>query len=318
MSLNINLNDIYIFHYVSELKSITAASKKMNTSKQTISRKLAQLEESLGVTLVARNTRSFKLTQAGNDYYKSCMQIIEQVEQANAMVQKHQTCMEGKIKLCMPFEMNNKKTCELFMNFMNENPSIKLDISLCDKNAFSVSEGYDLVFRLGYLEDSSLIARSLGGISYGLVANPEYLLKFGVPANCDELVKHTYINVTKKSSINEKDIPFEKCRQLVVNEYMLAKHFSAQGFGLVRMPLFMCADELESGALMVLPITGCMEVKSLNIIFMKDKFMPSYMRLFVDYLVDICREKKPWDINTTPYIFNNTSKKILHEEIDVA
>ena len=304
MASNINLNDIYIFYYVSDLKSITAASKKLNASKQTISRKLAQLEEALGVTLVARNTRSFKLTVAGQEYYRSCLKIIEQVEQANAMVQQHQTSMEGKIKICMAVELNNRKTCEIVMNFMRKNPAIKLDITLCDKNNFSVADGYDLMLRLGDLEDSSLVARALGGVNYGLVASPGYLKKFGVPASCDDLLKHTYIYVTKNSGITEKDLPFQKCRQLVVNEFMLAKQFSAQGFGLVRLPLFICAEELQNHELVVLPVTQCMEVKPLSLVFMKDKFMPGYVRTFVDYMVDVCREITPWMMEPSAYIYN--------------
>jgi len=304
MASNINLNDIYIFYYVSDLKSITAASKKLNASKQTISRKLAQLEEALGVTLVARNTRSFKLTAAGQEYYRSCLKIIEQVEEANAMVQQHQSSLEGKIKICMAVELNNRKTCELVMDFMHQNPSIKLDIALCDKNNFSVSDGYDLLLRLGELEDSSLVARALGGVNYGLVASPSYLRKYGVPASCDDLLKHTYIYVAKNSGITEKDLPFQKCRQLVVNEFMLAKQFSAQGFGLVRLPLFMCSEELQNGELVVLPVTQCMEVKPLSLVFMKDKFMPSYVRTFVDYMVDVCREMTPWMMDASAYIYN--------------
>lgn len=304
MASNINLNDIYIFYYVSDLRSITAASKKLNTSKQTISRKLAQLEEALGVTLVARNTRSFKLTHAGQEYYKNCVKIIEQVEQANAMVQQHQTSMDGRIKICMAVELNDRRTCELVMNFMNSNPAIKLDITLCDKNIFSVADGYDLLLSLGELADSSLVARSLGGVNYGLVASPSYLKKFGVPASCDDLQKHTYIYVTKNSGMTEKDLPFQKCRQLVVNEFMLAKQFSAQGFGLVRLPLFLCSEELQSGELVVLPVTQCMEVKPLNLVFMKDRFMPGYVRTFVDYMVDICRDRKPWLVDASPFIYH--------------
>ena len=314
MAATINLNDIYIFHYVSQLKSITAASKKLNTSKQTISRKLAQLEEDLGVTLIARNTRNFQLTSAGQEYFLSCAKIIEQIEMANAMAQQHQTSMEGRIKICLPYEFNNKTTCNYFMEFMGSNPNIKLDINLCDKNTFSMSDGFDVVFRLGELEDSSLIARSLGGVNYGLVASPKYLKKYGIPQQCEDLYKHTYIYVTKGSGI-EKDSPLQKCKQLVVNEFMLAKQFSAQGFGLVRLPLFMCQEELQKNELVILPVEQCMETKHLSLVFLKDKYMPGYVRKFVDYIVELCRKKEPWTVNHTNYIFYPESSLVGANEI---
>jgi DNA-binding transcriptional LysR family regulator len=317
MAISIDLNDIYIFHHVSELSSITAASKKLNASKQTISRKLAQLEEALGVTLVTRNTRGFKLTQAGEEYYERCTKIIQQVEDANAMVQMHQCSMEGKIKICMAYELNNSNTCELVMDFMNENPSIKLEISLCDKDLFNFTGGYDLAIRLGELTDSSLVARSLGGVNYALVASPKYLKSFGVPSHCDELVKHTYIYVSKNSGLTEKDVPFQKCKQLVVNEFLLAKQFASQGFGLVRLPLFMCMEELRSGELKVLPITQCMEVKPLNLIYMKDKFMPSYMRTFVDYIVGRVRDSKSWIVDPQPFTYEPPTSLIVPESAEL-
>jgi DNA-binding transcriptional LysR family regulator len=320
MATNINLNDIYIFHFVSELKSITAASKKLNTSKQTISRKLAQLEESLGVTLIARNTRNFQLTNAGQDYFQSCAKIIEQVEQANAMVQQHQTAMEGRIKICLPHEFNNKKTCGYFMRFMDANPAIKLDITLCDRNSFSMADGFDLAIRLGELEDSSMVARSLGGVNYGLVASPGYLKKFGMPQKCEDLYQHTYIMVSKSSSAIDKDSPLLKCRQLVVNEFMLGKQFASQGFGLVRLPLFMCTEELNSGELVILPVEQCMETRPLSLMFLKDKYMPGYVRKFIDYVVDICREQDLWMVDYVPYIYQPTVVKTpqLISELAVA
>jgi DNA-binding transcriptional LysR family regulator len=303
MVSNVNLNDIYTFHCVSELKSITAASKKLKTSKQTISRKLAQLEEALGVTLVARNSRSFKLTDAGKEYNSNCANIIKQIEDANALVQQHQMSAEGTIKICMSHELTHSKTCELVINFLKENPTINLDISLCDKNAFSVSDGFDLGLRLGNLEDSSLVARSLGGVNYALMASPKYLKVFGMPTKCEDLVDHTYISVTKSSCPVEKELPLNKCRQLAVSEFMLAKQFAAQGFGLARLPLFMCADSLEANELVILPSTQCMEVKPLNMVYRKDKLMPGYLRLFIDFMVEVCREKRPWILDMTSYLY---------------
>jgi DNA-binding transcriptional LysR family regulator len=232
------------------------------------------------------------------------------------MVQLHQTTLEGRIKVCLSPELNNRKTCSIVMAFMEENPSIKLDITLCDRNVFSLTDGYDLAFRLGDLQDSSLIARSLGGVNYALVASPKYLNTYGVPSSCDDLLKHTYIYVAKNSGLNEKDFPFQKCKQLVVNEFMLAKQFAAQGFGLVRMPLFMCVDELQSGELVVLPVTQCLEVKPLNMIFMKDRYMPSYVRIFVDYVVDVCRSQNPWLVDSSLYLYTGSvSVKKAVEEV---
>jgi DNA-binding transcriptional LysR family regulator len=311
MASNVNLNDIYVFHAVSELNSITAASKQLNSSKQTISRKLAQLEAALGVTLIMRNSRHFQLTSAGQVYYQHCKQIIQQLELANAQVQEHQTAMEGHIKISLPHDCNSKTICNYFMTFMEKHPAIKLDISLCDGNSFSLADGFDLAIRLGELEDSSLVARRLGVINYGLVASPCYLKKIGPPQTAEDLQRHTYIMVSKSSASSCHDWPLQQCRQLVVNEFVLAKQFAGQGFGLVHLPLFMCYDELQTGELAVLPLAQCMETQPLSLVFLKDKYMPGYVRRFIDYLVDICRDRELWLVDHNQYLYQPSTKSVL-------
>lgn len=309
MASSVNLNDIYVFHAVSELSSITAASKQLNSSKQTISRKLAQLEAALGVTLISRNSRHFQLTSAGQTYYQNCCQIIQQIHLANAQVQEHQTVMEGHIKISLPHECNSKALCNYFMTFMEMHPAIKLDISLCDRNSFAAGDGFDLAFRLGELEDSSLVARRLGEINYGLVASPCYLKKISPPQTADDLQHHTYIMVSKSLANTGRDWPLQQCRQLMVNEFILAKQFSCQGFGLVHLPLFMCCDELQSGELSTLPLAECMETKTLSLVFQKDKYMPGYVRRFIDYLVDTCRDRELWLVDHNQYLYQAPHSK---------
>ena len=309
MASNVNLNDIYIFHAVSELNSITAASKQLNSSKQTISRKLAQLEAALGVTLITRNSRHFQLTSAGQSYFQNCRQIIQQIELANAQVQEHQTVMEGHIKISLPHDCNSRALCNYFMEFMELHPAIKLDISLCDHNSFALGDGFDLAIRLGELEDSSLVARRLGEINYGLVASPCYLKKISPPQCAEDLQQHTYIMVSKSSANSGRDWPLQQCRQLVVNEFMLAKQFAGQGFGLVHLPLFMCWDELQSGELATLPLAECRETKTLSLVYQKDKYMPGYVRRFIDYLVDTCRDRELWLVDHSEYLYQQPNPK---------
>lgn len=303
MASKVNLNDIYIFHAVSELHSITAASQQLHSSKQTISRKLAQLEAALGVTLIARNSRHFQLTSAGRLYHQHCQHIIQSIERANAEVRQHQTVLEGRINISLPHDCNSKAICNYFMTFMEQHPGIKLDIRLCDSPGISLGDGFDVAIRLGELEDSSLVARRLGSINYGLVASPCYLKKINPPRSVADLQGHTYIMVSKSAASHHRDGPLQQCRQLVVNEFMLAKQFAGQGFGLVHLPLFMCLEELQSGELSVLPLAECMETKSLNLVFVKDKYMPGYVRRFIDYLVDLCRDRELWQVEPQDYLY---------------
>jgi DNA-binding transcriptional LysR family regulator len=100
-----------------------------------------------------------------------------------------------------------------------------------------------------------------------------------------------------------RDWPLQQCRQLMVNEFILAKQFSCQGFGLVHLPLFMCCDELQSGELSTLTLAECVETKTLSLAFQKNKYMRGYIRRFIDYLVGTCRDRELWLVDHNQYLY---------------
>ncbi len=290
----VNLNDMYVFTKVAENKSITIASRAMNTSKQTISRKIVQLEESLGVSLILRNTRNFELTSAGQEYYENCIRIIEQAEQANVRVKELQNSPVGAVRVSMPRLFCSDVVTEVLGKFLSDNPELELDVKLADHKVCLVNDSIDVALKVGRLQDSSMIARSLGKIHFCYVASPSYLAEYGRPTNLDELGSRTSICV-EGSHVGSTNMSPKNGKRIAVNDYLMAKQFALSGAGIAVLPVFACKEELANGSLLVLEEPCFNFSTEVNLLFLKSKFIPGYVRRFIDFMVQQCKPNAPWE-----------------------
>lgn len=292
MGSSINLNGIYIFYWVAKLKSITAASRQLNSSKQTFSRKLAELEEALEVTLIVRNTRCFQLTPAGHEYYRLAAQIINLIDTANTQVQQYKTGLDGTIKLCIPPELNSAATSRVIKQFMDVHPDVSIEVTVSDKNQFSVDDGYDLLVRIGDMEDCRLISRNIGAIEYGCIASADYIEKRFVRSGAPEFIKPALISI--RGELDRKlGRDGERGGVIAVSDVMLAKNSILAGLGVARLPLHLCSEELGLGSLQLLQVEADEQIP-INLVFMRDRYMPEYIRKFVDYLVALSEANQLW------------------------
>lgn len=310
----INLNDMYIFTKVAENKSITLASRMLNTSKQTVSRKIVQLEEALGVSLILRTTRNFELTSAGQEYYETCSQIIEQAELANVRVQEFQDSPVGTIRLGMPKAFNTSIMTRLLTDFLDDNPDLEMEITLADHRVCLVNDNVDVIFRVGNLEDSSMIARNLGKIRFCHVVNPKYIEKNGIPSGLHDLVNHTLIGIQSGECTQNLYDAKKSKERILVDEFSLARQFALEGVGICVMPLFMCIDDILRGDLILIDNACFFCSADVHLLFLKSKYIPGYVRRFIDYIVSTCSPCSPWELMETNL---PSSKVALDKEVDL-
>jgi len=294
---NINLNDLYVFARVAENRSLTLASRILNTSKQTISRRIDQLEDALGVTLIRRTTRSFELTVAGEEYYENCIHIIEQVESANIKVQEYQNSPAGVIRLSMPRAFSNSIVSDLLSGFLEQNPDLKMEVTLSDQHVCLVNGGIDVALRMGPLEDSSMIARALDKVNFTYVTSPAYVEKNGMPSTPSDLETHTIIGVDGSVILGGFNVENLHRKKIVINEFLLAKQFAIDGAGLCMLPCFLCVNEIKNGTLIALTDHCFTETIDVHLLFLKTKYIPGYVRNFIDYIVASCKPNAPWNIH---------------------
>src|SRR5690348_16778849 len=191
-----DLNDIVVFTKVVETKSFTGAAEVLGLPKSTVSRKLAQLEERLGVRLVQRTTRKLALTEIGEAYYERCSRIVADIAQAEQIVTDMQSTPRGRLRVTSSVDFSTKHLGGIVADFLAEHADINIELEATDRMCDLIEEGFDVAVRLGQMPESTLIARRLCSVHLILCAAPSYLARRPAPRTIEELEDHEHVLFT--------------------------------------------------------------------------------------------------------------------------
>lgn len=183
-----DLNDTLVFVCVVRLGSFTAAAHALQIPKTTVSRRVRELEQAIGVQLLRRTTRQLSLTEAGAVYYEQCKSIADTLEHAERAVHQLRDGPRGWLRVTVPFSFGVSWFAPLLAGFRQAYPEIRLEILASHVPLDLVGEEIDVALRLGALPDSSLIARRLASFATGIYVAPEYLARHGAPQTPEELL----------------------------------------------------------------------------------------------------------------------------------
>ena len=184
------LEDMQIFVSTVDAQSFTAAADKLGLSKQFISRRIMALEERLGARLLIRTTRKLSVTDSGRRYYERALKIIDEVNEAEALVSRENTSPRGTLRISAPVSFGTLHLGPAIARFMTQCPEIAIELDLNDRFVDIVGEGYDMAIRIGNLADSSLLARHIAAAQLVACASPAYLEARGEPGTPAELKAH--------------------------------------------------------------------------------------------------------------------------------
>ncbi|MBF5007360.1 LysR family transcriptional regulator [Diaphorobacter caeni] len=190
-----DLNAVHMLVKVAECKSFTLAAQQLGTSQSRISRSVAQLESTLGVRLLNRNTRNVSLTPDGCELVDRCTPLIAGLEDARKLLLDRRCEPSGMLRMTAPSLFGRVMLTPLLGQLMRQHPQLQIDASFTDRLVDMVDEGFDAAVRIGPLEDSRMIARSLPPLRWVTVASPAYLAEHGTPSGLAELAQHTCIGV---------------------------------------------------------------------------------------------------------------------------
>ncbi len=251
-----DLNGMTIFAKVVEAKSYSQAARETGLPKSTISRKISQLEEQLGVRLLQRNTRGLSLTHIGALFYQHCANIVKEVEQAKATIENTHQDVSGTLRIALPVSFNQDAMASLSSGFLRVFPKVDLDIQFTDAEVGLIGEGYDIAIKYGPLEPSDLIARLLIERQPVLVASANYLNAHGMPNAPAELSQHQglLLGTPRSTPIWPLGVGGEKTmvqfeRKVRVNSNTVIKQMAKSGVGIAMLTASICQEELVSGEL---------------------------------------------------------------------
>ncbi len=245
-----------VFVRVVEARSFTGAARKLSTTTSAVSKRVAQLEDRLGVRLLERTTRKVALTEAGTTFYDRCVRILAEVEDAELAVTSLSGEPRGTLRVSAPVIFGEMHVAPLVPDFLARHPHVSLDLSLSDRFVSLLDEGFDLAIRIGQLGDSSLVARRLGRVRVLVCASPSYLAKRGTPKVPMDLVSHNCLRYSLVTSNREWSFRTASGHVSVpVTGNFLSNHGGAMGeaalagLGIARLPDFIVAAAVKRGAL---------------------------------------------------------------------
>jgi DNA-binding transcriptional LysR family regulator len=252
----IELADLALFATVVEKRSFSAAAHSMQSTTSAASKRVARLEGRLGVRLLERTTRRVVPTEAGAAFYARARRILSDVVDAEHEVATLGGAPRGTLRVSAPVIFGERHLAPLLPAFLSRNPAVRVELSLGDAFVNLVADGFDVALRVGPLSDSSLVRSKIGTVESVVVAAPSYLARAGIPETPADLARYNclrYSNVTAaqewrfRCGRGQASVPV--IGNLELNHGGAMREAVVAGAGIAKLPDFLVADALASGAL---------------------------------------------------------------------
>jgi DNA-binding transcriptional LysR family regulator len=299
-----DLNEILVFARVVQSRSFTAAARDLQMPKSTVSRKVTDLEDRLGVRLLQRTTRTLGLTDEGRTYYDFCARIIGEVDEAEVAVGRLRGAPRGLLRVTTP--LNFAFMGAILADFAMKNPEVTLDVVSTDRRVGLVEEGFDVAVRAGPLSDSTLIARPLATVRRIVVASPAYLKKRGRPRQPADLSKHACLvfgsgeaPTTWRLQKGATAVDVVVTPRLVINDFDALLDAALAGVGVSMLPVFRCLAPVRERRLEHLLKDWCSPSATIHAVYPTARLLSPKVKAFVDHL----QEKftpPPWELGPAP------------------
>jgi DNA-binding transcriptional LysR family regulator len=259
-----DLNDLYFFVQVVDHGGFAAAARALGIPRSRLSRRIALLEDRLGVQLIQRSTRRFSVTEIGQDYHRHCVAMLVEADAAQELIERSRSKPQGILRMSCPPPLLYFQVGEMVARFMVECPDVEVHLESTPRRVDVIADGIDIALRVRFppLEDNDLVMRVLTESTQRLVASPPLLKELShplVPADLATLPsigwgpphqRHEWCLVGPDEATAL--IPY---RPRLITEDMVALRFAAlRGIGVGQFPTMMVEADLASGALVdVLP-----------------------------------------------------------------
>lgn len=297
------LRALKYFAAVAESGSFTKAAKQFSVPPSSLSRRVAELEKSLGASLLNRTTRSVQLTEIGKEYFTQVQDILNQLNQSNESVRSYHAKPMGRLKISSMVGFGERILLPLLDEFITLYPEIVLDINFSDELSFLERDNIDIAIRGGYAPNERVLAIRLMDNEFIPVASPGYLAKNGIPKRADELSAHKALYYrTPAGPQNWLYKQDEQWHTLSVpevtisnNEKWLARR-ALNDEGILVAPRWALSDYIQQGQLKELLIKPKLEITqnrdlAIYLLYQKQRYLVPKVKVAVDFLATKIMEK---------------------------
>jgi len=185
----LDIEDLQTFVEVADAGGVSPAARRLGVSKSIVSRRLSRLEAELGVQLLARTTRGAALTEAGAMFRDYAARACAEIDGARETISPAGE-LRGRLRVAAPLTFGPTHLAPVLAEMARRHPQLHVHTCYSDRFVDLIAEGYDCAIRIGYLQDSELIARRVGPLYGKLVASPDYIKAHGAPLSPENVVAH--------------------------------------------------------------------------------------------------------------------------------
>ncbi|KQN43942.1 LysR family transcriptional regulator [Pseudomonas sp. Leaf48] len=289
-----------VYVKVVEAGSMTAAALQCEMSTTMVGNHLKALEQRLGVRLLNRTTRRQRLTEFGAAYYQRCLEVLGLVADSERLAEQALDEPSGTLRITAPLTFGTERLAPALSEFSLHNPRVKLDVVLTNRRPDLLDNGFDVAFRLGALEPSSLIARPLIDYTLTMCAAPQYLARRGVPEHPADLQHHDCLSfaypagddwqsVEKQWRLSgpEGDVAVAVSGPMLINSSAAMHQAARTGMGIVMMPDALVEQDLKDGNLQALMPDYQPLSRPMHLVYAQDRYRLPKLRRFVDFAMQL-------------------------------
>lgn len=285
----IDLAAMHLFVLTVENRSLAAVARKMRISSAAVSKQLTKMEKNLGVQLLIRSTRRIELTDIGRDYYIQCQRVLEEADEAQALISQMRSVPSGSLHVLSGRHFAASYIVPHVESFLLENPQIHLNLELGERIPDFHNERVDVIIGMSVTATGDVIQRKIACTSYVYCASVKYLESFGTPKKPDDLKRHRYITHSMRRP--DDRVEFDEGKSVTVQPYIRVNdaqtmlEFALVGLGIVKLHRYVVQKYLDAGHLCELFTAENKQEIPIYVAYLQRRFVPSKIRRFIDFFV---------------------------------
>ena len=289
-----DLNDMLYFAEVAERGSFAEAGRVLGVPKSRLSRRVAELEQRLGVRLLHRSTRKLSLTEVGALYLRHCVAMRSEAVAAGEVVQRLSAAPRGTVRVTCPVTLAHSVVGDLLPRFLLEHPQVRVEMEVNNRVVDLVEEGIDVALRVRPTLDASasLVVKRLGVSQTLMVASPQLLARQGTPALPGDLAP---LDSVAMSAVDGRaavvlygpdgaEFVWQRQPRYVADDMETLLRAALQGVGVAMLPDYMCREALAGGRLVQLLPLWCPPTGIVHAVFASRRGLVPAVRAFLDHL----------------------------------
>ncbi len=281
-----------IFTKVVEGASFAGAARHFRISPAAVSKGVQALETRLSVRLLNRTTRRVTPTEVGLRYYRECLRILAEVDEAERAASDLNATPRGLLRISAPYAFGTAHIAPAIADYLASHPDVSVELALDDRFVGLLEEGFDLAIRVGELPDSTLIARRLIDARTVLCASPQYLERHGGPRTIGDLSRHNCLVYPLSGPGGDwrfvgpdgGEETVEVSGRFIANNIDVLRVLALRGEGIVRLPLFVSERDLATGRLVRLLPSYELKAFPVHAVYPHGPFLSAKVRTFVDFI----------------------------------